>query len=213
MIENICNNVTLNKEDQSTLEYFINTLYWRIKPNQSLLQGILSKACSLNDFGLILVYENGEEVPSNLHTEILLKMKNDKDFLKFFRLMQAPINYIYHHKASIPFTHIINLNFKIPSIISDNPFIFNVQNVTSPTTEELIFPISNKKILIRSSIESLKIIPQLRFMIDMCIIKQASQYIAFTDEPYLRLLQKTFENEYGTLENLKNSIFESIRHQ
>lgn len=212
VFDKICKNITLNNTEKNTLEYFINSLYWRIKSNQPLVQEIIDKASSLKEYGLRLVNVNGDEVPSDLHAEILQKMKNDKEFFKFYRLMQAPLNYIKHFNSSIPYTHIINLDLKLPSIIGDNPFIFNVQNVTSPTTEELIFPISNKKILIRSSVESLKIIPQLRFMIDMCIIKQASQYIAFTDKLYLGLLLKTFEDEYGTLENLKKSIFESIKH-
>ncbi|MFM1928759.1 MAG: hypothetical protein RL387_87 [Bacteroidota bacterium] len=212
VFENIRKNITLNEEEQSTLAYFINSLYWRIKPNQSFVHSLISNAYTLNDFGLKLVHENGEEIPSNLHAEILQKMKNDNDFFKFYRLMQAPLNYIKHLNSSIPYTHIINLDFNLPSIISDNPFIFNANNVTSPATEELIFPISNKKVLIRSSVESLKIIPQLRFMIDMYLVEQASEYIAFTDKLYLGLLQKTFENEYVTLENLKKSIFESIRN-
>ncbi len=212
VFENIRKNITLNEEEQSTLAYFINSLYWRIKPNQSFVHSLISNAYTLNDFGLKLVHENGEEIPSNLHAEILQKMKNDNDFFKFYRLMQAPLNYIKHLNSSIPYTHIINLDFNLPSIISDTPFIFNANNVTSPTTEELIFPISNKKVLIKSSVETLKIIPQLRFMIDMYIVEQASEYIAFTDKLYLGLLQKTFENEYLTLENLKKSIFESIRH-
>ena len=212
VFENICKNITLSDAEKSTLEYFINSLYWRIKSNQSFVHGLISNAYTLNNFGLKLLHENGEEIPSNLHAEILHKMKNDDDFFKFYRLMQAPLNYIKHRNSSIPYTHIINLDLNLPSVISDNPFIFNANNVISPTTEELIFPISNKKVLIRSSVNALKIIPQLRFMIDMCIVKQASQYIAFTDKLYLGRLLKTFEDEYESLDNLKNSIFESIRH-
>jgi len=176
------------------------------------VHGLINKAFTLKDFGLKLVHENGEEIPSNLIAEILQKMKNDTDFFKFYRLMQAPLNYIKHLNSSIPYSHIINLDLNLPSVISDNPFIFNSNNVISPTTEELIFPISNKKVLIRSSVNKLKIVPQLRFMIDMCIVKQASQYIAFTDKLYLGRLLKTFEDEYKNIDNLKNSIFESIRH-
>jgi hypothetical protein len=212
VFENICNNINLNVEEQSILEYFINSLYWRIKSNQSFVHGLINKAFTLKDFGLKLVHENGEEIPSNLIAEILQKMKNDTDFFKFYRLMQAPLNYIKHLNSSIPYSHIINLDLNLPSVISDNPFIFNSNNVISPTTEELIFPISNKKVLIRSSVNKLKIVPQLRFMIDMCIVKQASQYIAFTDKLYLGRLLKTFEDEYKNIDNLKNSIFESIRH-
>lgn len=212
VFDNICKNININEEEQSTLEYFINSLYWRIKSNQSFVRGLINKTYTLKDFGLKLMHENGEDIPANLHAEILQKMKDDNDFFKFYRLMQAPLNYIKHLNSSIPYTHIINLDLNLPSVISDNPFIFNANDVISPTIEELIFPISNKKILIRSSVKSLKLIPQLRFMIDMCIVKQASQYIAFTDKLYLTRLLKTFEDEYKTLENLKNCIFESIRH-
>jgi hypothetical protein len=212
VFENICNNINLNAEEQSTLEYFINSLYWRIKSNQSFVHSLINKAYTLKDFGLTLVNKNGEDIPPNLHSEILQKMKDDNDFFKFYRLMLAPLNFIKHINSSMHSTRIINLDFNLHNVISDNPFIFNANNVISPNTEELIFPISNKKILIRSSVESLKIIPQLKFMIDMCIVKQATQYIAFTDRLYLGCLLKTFEDKYGTLDKLKKSIFESIRH-
>lgn len=213
VFDKICKNETLSNSEQNTLEYFINSLYWRIKSNQSLIQEIISNTCSLKDFGLKIVNKKGEEIPPNQNAEVLQKMKKDNDFFKFYRLMQAPLNYIRHLNSSIPYSRIITLDSNLPSVMSDNPFVFNSQNVTSPTTEELIFPISSKKILIRSSVESIKIIPQLRFLIDMYIVKQASQYIAFTDKFYLGILLKTFEDEYGSLENLKKRIFESIKHK
>jgi len=208
----IFNNINLNDEEKSNLELFICSLYWRIKSNRTLIEEIISTTHSLKDFGFILVDKEKKEVSSCIQADILEKMKNDSDFLKFYRLMLAPYNFIKYFNKSVPFTHIINLDFNLPSVISDNPLIFKSTNVKYPTIENFILPISNKKILIRSSIESIKIIPQLRFLIDMFVIKQASEYIAFTDSLYLDRLIKTFAYEYGTIENLRKTIFECIEH-
>jgi hypothetical protein len=192
-------------KDIAKLEYFIGSLYWRIPTNFNNLRKLVATK-KLRELGIVIRDDLGN-IRDDSYLENEFKSNEIEAFTKFIKIYYPAIGY-YENTMNNVEANVITFIGELPSICSDNPIL--IQNPTSFRVyrDEYIFPLDNKHIFFRGCIKP--ILNTIKIDIDILTMKQAKKYISCTNVQYLELLESAFQQEYKTIENLREHIFSEI---
>ena len=147
----------------------------------------------------------GERVSNQRERELMAMPA----FLKFARLNLPGAT--YHEIFNVPEQdHATIQPFPpaLPALVSDNPIIYRNNGTESFHTDEFIFPITPTQVLFRHKRKTLNYqYRELRVLIDMLLIMQATKTVACSDLRYPPLLIETFQKVYKNLQELRHDIF------
>ena len=98
---------------------------------------------------------------------------------------------------------------QLPAICSDNPVIIEKSVFPDIYFDDFIFPLTKKLVLIRGK-KINNIWNTIKVDIDLITLKQAKKYVSCTDDYYIDMLNKYYENNYSSLKELKTSVFDRL---
>ncbi len=188
------------------LQYFVAKLFWRIPINKEVIERII-KNRTLKQLGLVLKDKNTNLPVSDEQFEN--KLKSDPNFLKLAKQWLPTATYLSIMECKSPIT-IIPFPDKLPAICSDNPLIFRNPIKLDIYKDDFILPLTSEKILIRTKKVKKQIHTNVKVEIDMLLLMQANEYVCSTDLTYPIILKQVFSNEYKSVENIRNKIFEKL---
>lgn len=205
---------TLEEEEWIMLQYFVNIIYWRIPANTEKVKEYISNATCLSDFKMkVTDVRSGEQISTDEEMKLLERIKRDPDFYKFLKLM-LPANTFpeIFNKPNRDFAHIFPFTYadRLPKLVSDNPIIYRRPGKESLHTDEFIFPITPTQLLFRHRFSKLIVHSHVRLYVDMLLLLQANEYVSCTDLQYPALLKSEFQIQFGSIEKLRENIFNLI---
>lgn len=187
------------------LEYFIGALYWRIPANFEKLCNLV-KTKKLRELGIVVRDDKGN-IRDDSYLEKEFKANEFEAFTKFIKIYYPAIGYFENTMTNVE-PNIIKFIGELPSICSDNPIL-----ILNPTSfrvyrDEYIFPLDNKHVFFRGQIKPF--LNTLKYEIDILTMKQATKYVSCTDILYLEFLENRFQEEYKTIQKLREYIQSEI---
>jgi hypothetical protein len=211
-LDSLDNDYVLEDDEWQMLQYFINSMYWRLPCNEEYVKSYIQRAATLGHFGITLKSTiTNEAVGAQEQHEFLLRVKADAEFRKFLKINMPA--FTYHHRLmreEKDIVHIINFPYQLPRLISDNPIILRNPGTVSPHLDEMVFPLTPNKLLFRNNFTKMITHSYVRVMIDAMMLAQSKEFVAVTDKIYPDLLLKTYASEYGEIEALRESIFLNV---
>lgn len=190
----------LKNIDIPHLDYFFSHLYWRNPSSDEHVKRLLENK-SFKELGIL----------SNADTDKFeAKLKSHPDFYKFLKvLLPDKLFSNYKLREDIKF-RILEYPFNLPGILGDNPIILKQQSHNN-YLEDMLVPISKDLVFSRNKKEIKFIDLNVKVLIDMMILKQASEFVCVTDKSYIQQLEDTYNNVIkGGLEELRQLLFYSL---
>lgn len=183
----------ITNNDLIIIEHFINIIFWRHPSRKSELLNLINNPNELENIGLIIKKCNKINLDLNdlklVQSYIPLKLVSTKSNIDFFPKFYKTDNIL-------------------PYLTCDNPVIFE-KDINSTFKSRYIFPLKGNLYLIKTLKNEIEF-QNLKFMIDMLLIKQSFKYVTTTDEYYLQSLIEDFENNFKTIDNLKEELWNII---
>lgn len=196
----------LSEEDMPILQHFVSIMFWRIPSNYEQIK-YLFKTKDLKEFGLsIKSRETGKEVYDESFEN---KLRNDPNIFKAMKHMLPYITFPRLFDCSTPLT-IQTFPEQLPAICSDNPLIFEKSDFPDLYFDDFIFPMSHKHVLIRGKKIRDDVYTTIKVKIDLILLKQAKKYVSCTDQLYVELLNKLFNENYKSIDELKSEVFKEL---
>lgn len=198
-------NFGITDVDIPLLQLFISSLFWRVPTNFDQIRHIIS-VTELQKLGLVIKSKNDDSVIKD--SELECKIKNDPFFFKSIKYIIPYLTYQRLFDCTTPIT-ILRFPKQYPVVCSDNPVI--IQNSFCPDIyfDDFIFPLTNNLVLIRSE-KINSILDLIKIDIDLILLKQAKKYVSCTDEHYIELLNKYYDENYSSVSELKTSVFNQL---
>jgi hypothetical protein len=198
------NGFGLTDAEMPALQYFIATLFWRNPKNFHKIKKLVSSSY-LKDLGITLRNEKDEIVEDKTFEK---QLKDDPNFIKGMKFMIPNITYPRILGCRTPL-HIQSFPKGLPSLCSDYPIIFRNQEDPDVYRDDLIFPLTNDLVFIRSS-KINNISTTIKVEIDLIILKQAMRYVSCTDQTYIYMLQKFYKENYNNPSELIDHVFSEL---
>lgn len=202
----------LNEHEWQMIQYFVNIIYWRIPANTQKVKDYIDNATSLKDFRMLLKDQTtGELASENEHSELLKKIKEDREFYKYIKLALPAITYpeIFAKEFNNSAT-IFTFPFELPKLLGDNPIIFRNPGKVSRHHDDFVFPLTPQEILFRHRLKNPQVHTSIRILIDMMQVLQANEYVVSSDLEYPIKLLQTFSDFFSSVDELRTAIFAGI---
>ena len=97
-----------------------------------------------------------------------------------------------------------------PAICSDQPVILRNPEKLDIFRDDLILPLASNKVMFRIKGMKRAFAPGIKFEIDMLVLMQAKEYVCCVNPDYLNALKSSFEKDYGSLDVLREAIFQHL---
>jgi len=192
----------ITDKDMSDLQFFVSSLFWRVPANYNQIKYLISTK-ELHELGLLIKSKKDDKTIRD--EEIETRIKNDPFFFKSMKNLIPYLTFPRLLDCKTPLT-IQTFPEQLPAICSDNPVIMEESTFPDIYFDDFIFPLTNLLVLIRSERIN-NIMNTIKIDIDLITLKQAKKYVSCTDERYIGMLNKYFENNYSSLKELKTSVF------
>jgi hypothetical protein len=198
-------NFGLSDDDMPILQHFVSIMFWRVPTNYEQIKYLL-KTKDLKAFGLILKStKTGEEVKDESFEN---KLRNDPNFFKAIKHILPYVTFKRLFDCRTPL-RLQTVPEQLPAICSDNPIIFEESIFPDLYFDDFIFPISHKHVFIRGKIRD-DVYNTIKIKIDLILLKQAKKYVSCTDQLYIEMLNKLFDDNYNSIDELKKEVFNEL---
>ena len=200
-------NFGLTDGDMPLFQYFIGTLFWRLPQNYINLNYILQNV-DLTKIGFFIKHENGNIVND---TESGKEIINSPNMFKAMKFLLPTLLFPQVVDCRTPL-HVQQtaIGKALPALCSDNPIIFQDSILPEIYKDDFILPLTDKLIFIRGNKLNPNCLTSVRVDIDLILLKQAKKYVSCTDELYIRLLNKYYEHNYSSIEEVKAKVFSRV---
>ena len=196
----------LDNQQMIFLQEFISHLFWRLPENDELYIKEYKANPNFTKTFKIVDRVTKQEVKNARTHEIL----NSESFIKSVRAVAGNISHLSYTNAQDYYNWRLSYNKTSFKLCSDSPIIFKNINSKNIFESDFIFPITQKHLLLRTfdtlEIEFLE--PEICFMIDLIIFKQARIYACCSRKDYLRTI--SLMAHLYPIEMLKSKIFKFI---
>lgn len=189
------------------LNYFFTHLFWRNPKNDELIRQLI-QAKSIKAFGFKLIDENRQEIFDENIDNII---KNHPDIYKLLKYTFPLNTFTNNFITNMDYTLLPFPKSNLPSLLGDNPIIFNNNDKIDTYLEEIIIPITKSIIFIRSNNLDVQFHSSTKVLIDMLQLKQANEYVCCTNKEYILQLDSVFENEFKSIDRLRSLIFFDLK--
>lgn len=196
------NRFNVSELEMPQINNFASQIFWRNPTNEPKLRNYINTN-SLNELGLKIINSDG-----TINIELSEQFKNEPEFYKSYRFFNALFDPIRGINCRTQY-HIFERPTNLPSILSDNPVIFQKIESIKVYEDDYILPLSNERIFIKRNLS--KVFPlDLHYLIDLIQIKQSQNYFAYTDLEYVMYLESLHKENNFTLEKYKTLLFENL---
>ncbi len=198
-------NFGITDDDMPLFQYFVGILFWRLPQNYSRLNYLL-KNTDLTKIGFSIKNQSGEIINNSEKGREIIQSPNVFKAMKFLlpNLLFPEIL-----KCETPL-HIHEMPKGLPSLCSDNPIIFEDSVLPNIYSDNFILPVTNRILFIRSNKINPNCETNIKIDIDLILLKQSKKYVSCTDELYIHMLNKYFECNYNSIEEVKKKVFSEI---
>lgn len=186
----------LNADELIILQEFVASIFWRIPSNDQLyleqyFQGPIAKSSHSLISKLI--------IPSEVN-----RIKNTPAFINSYRPAAAGISVLRNRNSNFLDWKLIYLE-NSTRICSDNPIIFSKLKVKDPFDSDLLIPLTQCHLLLRTSKTKLELSEYIGMICDILIFRQGQNYCCCSDKNHL---EKVIEmsNKLAN-EDLKSVLF------
>lgn len=205
-IKAVDENFGLDKLDIVRLQYFAAELFWRLPAHRAIIESV-SNIESLNKLGVAVIDKKTLRPVSSAAFDAMVK--DDPGYLKYLRTMLPATTYWDLIDCTWP-GHIITFPKEFPAICSDQPVILRHPEKLDIFRDDLILPLAHNKVMFRVKGMKRNFPAAIKFEIDMLVLMQAKEYVCCVDEAYVLALRSEFYKHYGTVDKLRNRIFEIL---
>lgn len=206
---------SLTFEDSQLLGAFITMLYWRIPAHKNKVQAYIQNANSLSALGHpIPNHIRGTLSQRQYELTMLEGIKKDADFYKYMKLRLPLLTFTevfqsqgahYESVVQLPYAH------HSPRLVSDNPVIYRRSGTQSLHTDECVYLISPQHLLVRRSVQNIKINNRIRRLMDMLSLLQANEYVSCTDKDYPESLYAEYQKHFTSIDQVRAAVFNCIQ--
>ncbi|MDF2188698.1 DUF4238 domain-containing protein [Paraflavitalea sp. CAU 1676] len=203
--------INLSSHEWTYLQYYISILHWRLPCYRESLKNRINKADTLKQVGLMLKeIATDTKIEDHRVEELLNRLKSSDDFSKFYKAMVPGHTYSEIFNKENDFAHIREFPHELPRLVSDNPIIYRNPGKVSIHTDDLIFPLTPKRLLLRNKMSQISLLSTVRLYADIFFLVQANDYVACTDLNYPYTLLAYYEKHYKSIDELRQSLFAQI---
>lgn len=191
------------------IQLFILTTYWRIPITDGKIEDLFKLVNPSELWFQLINRKTGESAPKDSYD----KLMNDPVFIESYR---AAFPLLQMLKRDEPFDL---ENWRIyfsktggKHICGDFPIIFRDPEKNDIITDEFIFPLTKKQLLVRTKnkIFIREFPPEFSLMIDILIFLQSKKYVCCSDKYYLEELSKLRNDYIENPQQLTNYVFSLI---
>lgn len=196
----------LDNEDVVWLNYFAGELFWRVPAQRDVISSTTSLR-QLNQLGVAVI---DSRTMKQVDPEQFAEWTNaDADYFKRLRNVLPATNYWNMLDCNWP-CRAVTFPGTFPAICSDNPVILRHPEKADAFLDDLIFPLAPNKVFFRIKDMREIFAPNIKFYIDMLMVIQAKEYVCSVDSEYLLHLKEAFRQNYSSVADLRNFIFEHL---
>ena len=201
--------IKLNSSKIFDLQLFILSTYWRIPKTDGKLNSLLN-SYNLSYFGINLVKsQTGKSVQSKRIDELLKTNGFIEGLRPIFPILQFTKT---RNNEDLENWNIYYSGGSNVHITGDNPIVIRNSSSQNLLSKELIIPLTNKQILIRSYNKFITktLAPEFSLKLDLLIFRQSSIYVCSKNPDYLISLSKLDKTLKQSTEQLKFSLFQYL---
>lgn len=195
----------ISENEMPDLQHFASIMFWRLPTNYGQIRYLL-KTNDLDELGLLLKSTKTGEIVKL--SELEKRLKRDPNFFKMFKYILPYVTYGRLFDCQTPLT-IQTFPEQLPALCSDNPIIFENSILPDLYFDDFIFPLTHTLVLIRGETTN-NILTTIKIDIDLILLKQAKKYVSCTDQKYIMMLNKYYDDNYNSLDELKASVFKKL---
>ena len=196
------NRFNVNEEVMPELNNFASQIFWRNPANENKLLDYINNH-SLHQLGLKIISSDGTH-----NVELSEQFKNESEFYKIYRIYNSMLDSLRGFNCRTSY-HIFRRPVILPSILSDNPIIFeNIKNI-KVYEDDYLLPLTKERLFVKKNLTE-KFNNELYYIIDLIQIKQSKLYFAYTDIEYVEYLYQLDEIYSLSLQEYKKYIFENL---
>lgn len=189
----------ITHEDKLMLSLFISAQFWRLPANNGLVKDLIESG-SFSDIGLSVTNSNtGEKLSSDEAASFYSDITSTDLFQKAYPALRSLLDltrvdafdslkgwsFYYQHPGF--------------NLTSDNPILYFTEPTTSSILSNFILPISPGVLLISKESPPDTLDPSMSTDLNMLQVCHANQFVAGTNEAYLRSLADEYERHFKTI--------------
>lgn len=189
----------ITHEDKLMLSLFISAQFWRLPANKGLVKDLIESG-SFSDIGLSVTNSNtGEKLSSDEAASFYSDITSTDLFQKAYPALRSLLDltrvdafdslkgwsFYYQHPGF--------------NLTSDNPILYFTEPTTSSILSNFILPISPGVLLISKESPPDTLDPSMSTDLNILQVCHANQFVAGTNEAYLRSLADEYERHFKTI--------------
>lgn len=198
----------LSPEILGRIRMFICQLFWRVPRNDTFLSEKIDEL-SFNQTGFDII--NKKTGKSIADKNLQASLKGEEIFRKMYHIFLPFMSFKSEYKKNDYQNWKTYFRADKVQLVGDNPVIVRDFKNFGSLNEELIFPISNDKILVHTQQNKPTNLPPLfNLMTNLLIVQQSNKFVCCSDEEYLTKLIKNLyvhSKDFDFKENMTETIF------